>query len=65
MKELVSPAESGVQFAELNSGLATLAFSLATEKHRRFMAMLDATLSHSPGLERLMAVTAPWNTAEA
>ncbi|MEO6421477.1 MAG: DUF1778 domain-containing protein [Candidatus Nitrotoga sp.] len=35
-------------------------FSLDTEKFQQFTAMLDAPPSPNPGLERLMAVTAPW-----
>jgi uncharacterized protein (DUF1778 family) len=34
-------------------------FSLDTEKFKQFTAMLDAPPSN-PGLERLMAVKAPW-----
>jgi uncharacterized protein (DUF1778 family) len=40
-------------------------FSLDTEKLQRFTAMLDAPPSHNPGLERLMAVTAPWVAVKA
>ena len=35
-------------------------FSLNTDKFQQFTAMLDAPPSPNPGLERLMAVTAPW-----
>ena len=35
-------------------------FSLNTDKFQQFTAMLDAPPSQNPGLERLMAVTAPW-----
>jgi uncharacterized protein (DUF1778 family) len=40
-------------------------FSLNADKFQQFTAMLDAPPSHNPGLERLMAVTAPWATATA
>ena len=35
-------------------------FNFDADKFRLFTAMLDAPPSHNPGLERLMAVTAPW-----
>ncbi len=35
-------------------------FNLNTDKFQQFTAMLDAPPSPNPGLERLMAVTAPW-----
>ncbi|RFO98209.1 toxin-antitoxin system protein [Rhodoferax lacus] len=37
-------------------------FSLDAEKFRQFNALLDAPPAHNPGLERLMAVRAPWKT---
>ena len=37
-------------------------FSLDAEKFRQFTAMLDAPPGPNLGLERLMAVKAPWNT---
>lgn len=40
-------------------------FSLDADKFRQFTAMLDAPPSHNSGLERLMAVTAPWDTNQA
>lgn len=40
-------------------------FSLDTDKFSKFTAMLDAPPSHNPGLEPLMAVTAPWSTTKA
>ena len=40
-------------------------FILTADKFQQFTAMLDAPPSLNPGLERLMAVTAPWATAEA
>ena len=39
-------------------------FHMDTDKFKRFTAMLDASPSSNPGLERLMAVKAPWNTGE-
>ena len=39
-------------------------FSLDTGKFKQFTAMLDAPPSHNPGLEHLMAVTAPWATVK-
>lgn len=35
-------------------------FSLDDEKSRQFNAMLDAPVEPNPGLERLLAVEAPW-----
>ena len=35
-------------------------FSLGTDKFRAFTKLLDAPPAHNPGLERLMAVKAPW-----
>lgn len=37
-------------------------FGLDTDKFKQFTAMLDAPLVANPGLERLMAVKAPWGT---
>ncbi|MEI6051187.1 MAG: DUF1778 domain-containing protein [Opitutaceae bacterium] len=37
-------------------------FSLDADKLRQFNELLDAPPAHNPGLERLMAVDAPWNT---
>jgi len=39
-------------------------FSLSADKFQQFTAMLDAPPSHNPGLERLMAVTAPSATVK-
>ncbi len=39
-------------------------FGLDTDKFKQFADMLDAPPSHNPGLDRLMAVTAPWTTAK-
>jgi uncharacterized protein (DUF1778 family) len=36
-------------------------FGLDAEKFQQFMAMLDAPPTANPGLERLMAVKAPWD----
>jgi uncharacterized protein (DUF1778 family) len=36
-------------------------FSLDTDKFKQFTKLLDAPLKHNPGLERLMAVKAPWS----
>jgi len=35
-------------------------FNLDDEKFQQFAAILDAPLDANPGLERLLAVTAPW-----
>lgn len=35
-------------------------FSLDDDKFRQFMQLLDAPATDNPGLERLMAVKAPW-----
>lgn len=40
-------------------------FSLDAEKFQRFTAMLDAPPSANEGLERLMAIKAPWETERA
>ncbi len=39
-------------------------FNLDSEKFRRFTEMLDAPPAVNPGLERLLAVNAPWVTAK-
>ena len=40
-------------------------FSLNAEKFQQFTAMLDTPPSPNPGLERLMAVAAPWTAVKA
>jgi uncharacterized protein (DUF1778 family) len=40
-------------------------FSLDDKKYRQFTKLLDAPAAHNPGLERLMAVKAPWSSAKA
>ena len=40
-------------------------FSLNAEKFRQFTALLDAPTAANPGLERLMAVKAPWENGPA
>lgn len=40
-------------------------FSLDADKFKQFTAMLDAPPAPNPGLERLMAVKAPWSTGAA
>lgn len=40
-------------------------FGLNTEKFQQFTAMLDAPPSPNEGLERLMAVNAPWQSNKA
>ena len=40
-------------------------FSLNTEQFKQFTALLDAPPASNPGLERLMAIKAPWNTGAA
>jgi uncharacterized protein (DUF1778 family) len=40
-------------------------FSLNAEKFRQFAKLLDAPPAHNPGLERLMAVKAPWGRKSA
>ena len=40
-------------------------FSLDAEKFRQFTALLDAPPAANPGLERLMAVKAPWENGLA
>lgn len=37
-------------------------FSLEADQFKQFTAMLDAPPGPNPGLERLMAVKAPWDT---
>lgn len=37
-------------------------FSLNTEQFKQFTALLDAPPASNLGLERLMAIKAPWNT---
>jgi len=36
-------------------------FSLDTDKYRQFVELLDAPVQANPGLERLLAVKAPWS----
>jgi uncharacterized protein (DUF1778 family) len=36
-------------------------FALNAQQFRQFNALLDAPLKRNPGLERLMAVKAPWD----
>ena len=40
-------------------------FSLDEDRLKQFTAMLDAPPAPNPGLERLMAVKAPWGTGPA
>lgn len=40
-------------------------FHLDTDKFQQFTALLDAPPAPNPGLERLMAVTAPWDKGTA
>lgn len=40
-------------------------FSLDEAKFRQFTVLLDAPPAHNPGLERLLAVQAPWLVAKA
>jgi uncharacterized protein (DUF1778 family) len=40
-------------------------FSLDDKKFKQFTALLDAPPAANPGLERLMAVKAPWSAAKA
>ena len=38
-------------------------FRLDDERFRQFRQLLDAPVAHNPGLERLMAITAPWENS--
>lgn len=40
-------------------------FALDNSKFKQFTALLDAPPAANPGLERLMAVQAPWSGAKA
>ena len=40
-------------------------FSLDADKFKQFTALLDAPVAPNHGLERLMAVKAPWSTDAA
>jgi uncharacterized protein (DUF1778 family) len=40
-------------------------FNLDTAKFEEFTALLDATAQPNPGLERLLAIKAPWKAAGA
>jgi len=40
-------------------------FKLDARKFRQFRKLLDAAPARNPGLERLMAVKAPWNGKSA
>lgn len=39
-------------------------FALDTDKFRQFTRLLDAPPAKNPGLDRLMAVKAPWSNAK-
>ena len=39
-------------------------FSLDTKEFKQFNQWLDAPVQHNPGLAKLMAVQAPWDTAK-
>ena len=39
-------------------------FALDADRFRQFNKVLDAPPARNPGLERLMAVKAPWNAAK-
>ena len=45
--------------------LRTRGFSLKADKFRQFTKLLDAPPAQNPGLERLMAVKAPWGKKSA
>lgn len=45
--------------------LGQVFFSLDVDKFKQFTAMLDTPPRPNPGLERLMAVKAPWGTSSA
>lgn len=40
-------------------------FSLDESRFRQFTALLDAPQDANPGLERLMAIKAPWSASKA
>ncbi|WP_050452426.1 type II toxin-antitoxin system TacA family antitoxin [Candidatus Burkholderia verschuerenii] len=40
-------------------------FALDENKFQQFTALLDAPQESNPGLERLMAIKAPWSTGKA
>lgn len=40
-------------------------FNLDADKFKQFAALLDAPPSSNPGLDRLMAVKAPWDSDKA
>ncbi|KQW02918.1 DUF1778 domain-containing protein [Rhizobacter sp. Root1221] len=40
-------------------------FALDDDKFQQFTALLDAAPAANPGLERLMAVKAPWHSGQA
>ena len=40
-------------------------FGLDADKFKQFAAMLDVPATPNPGLERLLAVKAPWGTGAA
>jgi uncharacterized protein (DUF1778 family) len=40
-------------------------FGLDADRFKQFTAMLDAPVGSNPGLDRLMAVEAPWRTGAA
>jgi uncharacterized protein (DUF1778 family) len=56
-RDLIDHAQSVV--------LDQMFFNLDADKFKQFTAMLDALPGPNPGLERLMAVKAPWSTETA
>jgi uncharacterized protein (DUF1778 family) len=45
--------------------LDQVVFQLSNKTFNDFVALMDAPLTHNAGLERLMAVKAPWQTTSA
>ncbi len=45
--------------------LGQVFFALDDDKFRQFTALLDAAPAANPGLQRLMAVKAPWHSGPA
>lgn len=59
------PEQCDLMIDRASAVLEQVFFELNTDKLQQFTALLDAPPAHNPGLERLLAVTAPWVAADA
>ena len=61
----MSPKSRARAEAKASALLDQIRFEVDADKFKQFTAMLDAPPKHNPGLERLMALKAPWDTSAA